>query len=185
MKPNDLVAERYARALFLVAERRGEIFEVLGDLRRLLALVHEDPRLASYIRSPLVPVARKREVLAAQLAGRALPSVASFVDLLLRKHRSALLPATVDEFEKQVRRWQGLEEAEAVSAVPLTGDELKRLHARLESATGLTIELASRVDPDLIGGLVVRIGDRVFDRSVRGLLRSLQGRLFETSLPAR
>jgi F-type H+-transporting ATPase subunit delta len=69
-----------------------------------------------------------------------------------------------------------------VSAVPLTEDELKRLHARLERMTGLTIELTTRVDPALIGGLYVRIGDRVMDRSVKGLLRSLQDRLFEVSL---
>jgi F-type H+-transporting ATPase subunit delta len=179
---DDLVAERYARALFLVVERRGEIFQALEDLKRLLALVHADPRVGPYFRSPLVPLERKRALLRSELAQRSLLPVASFVDLLLRKQRLALFPLAVDEFEQQVRSWQGLQEAEAVSAVPLTEDELKRLHARLEHKTGLTIELKARVDPALIGGLYVRIGDRVMDRSVKGLLQSLQDRLFEVSL---
>jgi F-type H+-transporting ATPase subunit delta len=182
MSQTGLVAERYARALFMVAERRGEIFEALEDLKRLLALVDGDPRLAGYLRSPLVPLERKRALLKSALASRVLGPVASFVDLLLRKKRVGLFGAAVDEYEKQVRVWQGLQEAEAVSAVPLSEDEVKRLHARLERVTGLTIELKTRVEPSLIGGLYVRIGDRVMDRSVKGLLQSLQNRLFETSL---
>jgi F-type H+-transporting ATPase subunit delta len=182
MTRDDLVAERYARALFMTAERRGLILEVLEDLRGLLALVRGDARLGPYLRSPLVPLERKRDVLRAELSERALKPVASFVDLLLRKKRLALFPAAVAEYEKRVRRWQGLQAAEAVSAVALTGDERKRLHEQLEKATGLTIELETRVDPELIGGLYVRIGDRIIDYSVKGLLQSLQGRLFETSL---
>jgi F-type H+-transporting ATPase subunit delta len=182
MRQADLAAERYARALFMVAERRGEIFEVLEDLKRLLALTGEDPRLGGYLRSPLVPLERKRALLKSALASRALVPVASFMDLLLRKKRMGLFAAAVGEYEQQVRAWQGLQEAEAVSAVPLTADEAKRLHARLERMTGLTIELKTRVDPALLGGLYVRIGDRVLDRSVKGLLQSLQGRLFEVSL---
>jgi F-type H+-transporting ATPase subunit delta len=168
----------------MVAERRGQIFEALEDLKRLLALVRGDPRLDTYLRSPLVPLARKRAQLKSALASRVLAPVASFMDLLLRKKRMGLFPDAVDEFEQQVRTWQGLQEAEVVSAVPLTVDERTRLHARLEHATGLTLELRTRVDPDLVGGLYVRIGDRVMDRSVRGLLQSLQDRLLALSLQA-
>ena len=185
MTRNDLAGERYARALFLVAERRGEILGALEDLKLVRALVHDDPRVDLYLRSPLVPLERKRALLREALASRALPLVAHFVDLLLRKKRLGLLAAAGDEYEKQVRSWQGLEEAEAVSAVPLTGGELQRLHARLQSLTGLTLELKARVDPDLIGGLYVRIGDRVMDRSVRGLLLSLRDRLGRVSLQPR
>jgi F-type H+-transporting ATPase subunit delta len=182
MNRDDRVAERYARALFMIAERRGLIFEALGELQRVLGLVHADPRLGPYFRSPIVPLARKRAVLQRELGSGPFPPVASFVDLLLHKKRLGLFPAAVAEFEKRVRRWQGLQAAEAVSAVPLTGDERQRLHARLERVTGLTIELETRVDPELIGGLYVRIGDRIIDYSVKGLLASLQDRLFETSL---
>ncbi len=185
MNRDERVAERYARALFLIAERRGMIFEAQAGLQRLLSLVHADARIGPYFRSPLVPLARKRELLRRELAAEAFPPVASLVDLLLRKKRLALFPAVVEVFVRLVRRWQGLQAAEAVSAVPLTTDELQRLHARLERVTGLTLELETRVDPGLIGGLYVRIGDHIMDHSVKGLLASLQDRLFETSLQTR
>ncbi len=182
MNRDELAAERYARALFLVAERRGEVHEALADLTSLRGLVVSDPRLDAFLRSPLVPLERKRALLRSALGKRVIPPVSGFLDLLLRKKRVELLEAAVDSFEAQVRAWQGLQEAEVVSAVALTGDELGRLKARLERVTGLTLELRTRVDPGLVGGLYVRIGDRVMDRSMRGLLQSLQDRLFAVSL---
>ncbi len=182
MNRENVAAERYARALFLVAERRGEIFEVLEDLKRLRALFAADPRLPRFLGSPFVPLERKRSLARDGLEARRLPVVADFLDLLLRKKRLPLFDATVDAFETRVRAWQGLQEAEVVSAVPLTEAEVGRLHTELERLTGLTIELARRVEPELLGGLYVRIGDRVIDRSVRGLLGSLEERLFEVSL---
>ncbi len=183
MNRDGLVAERYARALFLVAERRGEIFECLDELRRVRDAVAGTPRVDAYFRSPLVPRERKRATMREGVAARSPEPVRRFLDLLLRKERLALFPAASDAFERQVRAWQGLQEAEAVSAVPLTDDERRRLHAGLERRTGRTIELKTRVDPDLVGGLYVRIGDRVLDRSVQGLLRSLGERLAAVELP--
>ncbi len=183
MMRDELVAGRYAHALFLVAERAGTIFEALDAVRALQGRLAADPRVASYFRSPLVPLARKREVMRDGVVAGTLPLVARFADLLLRKKRLILFAAVVGAYEAQVRRWQGLQEAEAVSAVPLTDDETRRLHAGLQRATGKTIELKTRVDPDLIGGLYVRIGDRVLDRSVKGLLHSLGERLAAVELP--
>jgi F-type H+-transporting ATPase subunit delta len=182
MSREGIVAERYARALFLVAERRGEIFEVLEHLKRLQALFAADPRLGRFLRAPFVPLEHKRTLVRAELTGRGPEAVTEFLDLLLRKKRLALFDAAADKFETLVRAWQGLQDAEAVSAVPLTADEVKRLHAELERTTGLTIELRTRVDPALIGGLYVRMGDRVIDRSVKGLLETLHERLNEVSL---
>ncbi len=182
MSRNGIAAERYARALFMIAERRGEIFEALEDLRHLRALFAADPRLPRYLRSPFVPPERKRGLVRQELRRDLIAPVVDFLDLLLRKKRLALFDDAVDGYEIRVRAWQGLEEAEVVSAAPLTEEQAKRLHAELERATGLTIELARRVEPALVGGLYVRIGDRVIDRSVRGLLASLEERLFEVSL---
>ena len=126
MRQADLAAERYARALFMVAERRGEIFEALEDLKRLLALVARGPApgRATCARRWCRSSASARCCRSA-LASRVLAPVASFMDLLLRKKRMGLFPAAVDEYEKQVRAWQGLQEAEVVSAVPLTEDEVE------------------------------------------------------------
>ena len=163
-----------------------QIFEALEELQRLLAMVHADPRLGTYFRSPLVPLERKRALLRDALAPGRCPPVASFVDLLLRKKRLGLFPAAVEQFEKQVRALAG--------AAGGGGGERGAAHrgrARGASRPGSSGRPGSpsrsrrRVDPELVGGLYVRIGDAVIDHSVKGLLASLQDRLFEVSLQTR
>ncbi|HVP15581.1 MAG TPA: ATP synthase F1 subunit delta [Terriglobales bacterium] len=177
-----IAAERYARALFTIVERRGEIFDALEDLRKLKALFARDPRLPRFLRTPFVPLEHKRKVIRGTLGKELIAPVADFLDLALRKKRVELFDAIAAAYEVRVRAWQGLQDAEVVSATPLTEEEARRLHEQLERITGLTIELSRRVDPELLGGLSVRIGDRVIDRSVRGLLASLRERLSEVSL---
>ncbi len=176
------VAHRYAHALYLVALKHGEVPGTLEDLKGLIALIDADPRIGAFMRSPLVPAVEKQRLLARALTGRVRPWVERFVDLLLRKKRLAFFRDAVAEYERLVEEWQGVQRAEAVSAVPLTAGETKRLHAELERLTGRQVRLATRVDAGLIGGLYVRIGDRVMDRSVKSLLATLEERLFEASV---
>ncbi len=179
---NDTIAHRYAHALFLVAEKRKEVPGTLEDLRGVLAVVDADPRVGRFFRSPLVRLEDKRRLLQAGLDARVWPWVREFVDLLLRKGRVGQFRGCVAEYELLVERWQGVQRAEVVSAVPLTGDETKRLLAELARLTGKKIKLAARVDPCVVGGLYVRIGDRVIDRTVKTLLAEVEHRLFEASL---
>jgi F-type H+-transporting ATPase subunit delta len=124
----------------------------------------------------------KRKVLRDVLKDRALPIVAVFVDLLIRKKRLVQLEGIVHEFEALVEKQQGVRRAHVSSAVPLTKDELKRLHAELERHTGAKIKLGVSVEPELVGGALVRIGDRVIDRTVKSLLETMEQRLYETSV---
>jgi len=111
-----------------------------------------------------------------------LPSVRVFADLLLRKKRLTLLAAIAHEFQVIVERAKGLERATVVSAVPLTDGERKRLHGELEQFTRKKIVLEALIDPSLVAGAYVRIGDRVIDRSVKSLLGSLAQQLYEVSV---
>jgi F-type H+-transporting ATPase subunit delta len=124
----------------------------------------------------------KRNALQAALKGRVAGSVAVFLDLLLRKKRLGEMETVFTEFERLVEEKQGLQRAHAVSAVPLTRAECDRLKAELEQVTGRTIKLTTEVDPRLLGGSLVRIGDRVLDRSVKTLLETLEQRLSEVSV---
>jgi len=113
------------------------------------------------------------------LLNRVLPTVVLYVDLLLRKKRLNHLEGIVREFEALVEKQQGVRRAHVVSAVPLTGDELHRLHVELERYTKAKIKLAVSVEPELLGGALVRIGDRVIDRTVKSLLEAMEQRLYE------
>jgi F-type H+-transporting ATPase subunit delta len=191
MIKNASVAARYARALQILTEKQSAkagrpplpaLEQALGELRGLVALVAPATRVGKFLLDPQISPADRRQLLERGLQGRVSPGVRVFADLLLRKKRIGLIAAIAHEFQVIVERVKGLERATAVSAVPLTEPERKRLHVELEAVTGKKIVLELQVEPALVGGAYVRIGDRVIDRSVRSLLQTLAQQLYEVSV---
>lgn len=176
------VAARYAKALFLVTERRGETARALDDLRGLIMVLGPGSRVARDLASPQMRLEDKRQALRTGLKDRALPLVVVFVDLLLRKKRLREFDTIATEFQALVEHAQGIQRAHLVSAVPLVDAETARLVTVLERYTEKKIKLTSEVDAALLGGALVRIGDRVVDRSVRTLLASIEHRLREANV---
>lgn len=179
---NATVSGRYARALLLLTEKRRETVTALTDLKSVRDLLSPGSRVSSFLVAPQITLADKRKALSGALAGRVIPAAAAFVDLLLRKRRLALLTEITDEFEALVERSQGIRRAHAVSAVPLTDAERARLQATLEGYTQGGIKLTTEVDASVLGGALVRIGDRVVDRTVRTLLETIGAQLSEVSV---
>ena len=176
------VAARYAKALFLVTEKRGETTRALEDLQALDDVLKAGTSAAAFFGSPQVRLNDKREALGNALKGKALPVVAAFADLLLRKKRLAERHGILEEFRTLVERAQGIQRAHVVSAVPLTREEMNRLLPELERVTGGTVRVTTEVDPSVLGGVRVRIGDRVIDRTVSTLLESISKQLYEVSV---
>lgn len=173
------VAARYARALMIVTEKRGETVRALEDLKGLVTVMAHGSPVAQHLASPQLRLADKREALRRALEPRVVRVVLLFVDLLLRKRRLDELATIAVEFEALVEKAQGVQRAHAVSAVPMEEAEASRLHAALERTTGKKIKLTREVDPSIIGGALVRIGDHVIDRTVRTLLESIEKQLYE------
>lgn len=182
MMKDTSVAGRYARALFIVTEKRGETPRALEDLKGLWKVCAPGTPVSRLLGTPMVLLSDKRKVLLQALEGRAVHSVTLFVDLLLRKKRLNELETIVTEFEALVERQQGIQRAAVTSAVPLIEAERERLHRELERMTGKKIRLTAGVDTRLVGGALVRIGDRVVDRSVHSLLAAIERQLMETSV---
>lgn len=187
----DHVSGRYAKALYLLTERLAAkdrqpllplLERTLADLGSVTGLVRPGSRLGGFLANPQVSPDTKRRVLETGLKDRALRSVVIFTDLLLRKKRLRLVDAITKEFQALVERAQNLQRAQLVSAVPLTRDEVARLHAELERTTNRKIVLTETVDPSLVGGAYVRIGDRIIDRSVQTLLETITHQLFDVSV---
>ena len=176
------VSGRYARALFLLTEKRGETVAALADLEGVRELLSPQSRAMAFLAAPQVTLADKRKALSGALAGRVSRAAAAFVDLLLRKRRLGLLAEIAGEFEALVERSQGIRRAHVVSAVPLSDAERARLQATLEGFTKGGIKLTAEVDPAVLGGALVRIGDRVVDRTVRTLLETIGAQLTEVSV---
>ena len=191
MMSDSSVAGRYARALYLLVQKQtaksGQpilpvLDQTLEELQGVVTLAAPGTRAGKFFMDPQVSPADRRRVLDQALQGKVLPSVRVFADLLLRKKRLVLVKAVAREFQSIVERAKGLDRATVVSAVALNNDERDRLHHELEKVTGKKIVLEAQVDPTLIGGAYVRIGDRVIDRSVKNLLSSIANQLYEVSV---
>lgn len=170
------IARRYAEAAFEIAERDGTVEQWLGQLRAIGAAM-DDQSVVRRLEDPHVPFAERHAALTRSLGAQAIPQVINLVGLLLRRRRLDALSDVAREFGRLYNRRAGIVEASATSAMQLDEREIAALRARLEQMTTSTIELELHVDPKLLGGVQVRIGDLLIDGSVRGRLERLRGRL--------
>jgi F-type H+-transporting ATPase subunit delta len=173
----EAVARRYAAALFHQAERAQMVVQTNGDLKLVAEAVAETPLLRSLLAQPLVTEDRKKATLRSAFGQRVGPATLALLDLLVDKRRANLLAEVQAEFERIVRDYQNIAYATATSAVPLTPEQTAALERSLEARTGKDIELRTEVDPSLIGGISVRIGDTVLDGTVKGNLERLREQL--------
>jgi F-type H+-transporting ATPase subunit delta len=169
-------ARRYAEAAFEIAERDDSMAAWLAAFDAAEARLGA-PEVARLLASPAIPAAN-REALLDKLLGDAVTGAPrNLLTLLVRRGRSELLPSVSAEFRRLYRRREGIVEAVVTSAAPLDAAEVSALEQHLADTAGARIELSQRVDASLIGGLQVRLGDRLIDGSVRGRLERLRARL--------
>jgi F-type H+-transporting ATPase subunit delta len=166
-------ARRYAEAAFEIAQRDDSMEAWLA------ALAVADDRLtrAPVIRllsNPSVAAASRVEVLERILDGDVVGPQRNLLALMVRRGRFEQLPSVIREFMRLYRRREGIVEATVTSASALDEGEIEALQGRLESLTGKRIELQQAVDPALLGGIQVRVGDQLIDGSVRGRLERLR-----------
>ena len=171
------VAQRmYAKALFEAAQEKGRVEEVGADLTSLAAAVEELPELRSFLRNPEVEPAGKADVLA-EIAGDADELVRNFVRLLAEKGRAGELVETNTELEALVAREQNRLAVELTTAYELSDEEARAIVTAIEKASGRSVEATRTVDPNLIGGIVLKVGSFLADGSVRGRLERLRREL--------
>jgi F-type H+-transporting ATPase subunit delta len=172
-------ARRYAEAAFEIAVRDDAVEAWLAALTAAEERL-SDERVARILESPAVPLAARIELLDGLLVvDRTGPR--NLIALLIRRGRFDELGAVLREFRRLDARRKGLVEAIVTSAAPLDDAERAALAERLTALTGQTVQTQERVDPDLIGGIQVRIGDRLIDGSVRGRLERLRASLTATA----
>jgi F-type H+-transporting ATPase subunit delta len=181
MARRDSGARRYAEAAFQVAMRD----DTLEAWRRELDAAAEvvgDERALRILANPATPTEQRAAVLTDLLGDRASEPVHNLVQLLLRRGRIEQVSRVAAQFRRLDDERRGITHATATSATPLSPDEVRALTTRLEESTGGRIALVVEVDPSLLGGLVVRVGDRLIDGSVRGRLERLRAQLISGAL---
>jgi F-type H+-transporting ATPase subunit delta len=171
------VAHRvYAEALLEAAGEKGRLAEVREELADFAEAVASSDELRSFLRNPQIEPHVKHDALAALLADADL-LVRNFLLLLAEKGRIAEVEEIHAEFERLIAQEARVLELELTTAVELSDEEAAQVVRRIEEAAGRRVEATRRVDPDIIGGIVVQAGSRRLDASVRGRLNRLRQEL--------
>ncbi len=171
------VARRYAAALMNQALASGSLDTVSSELNGVAQTLTGSPLLAAYLANPLVVRERKKAVIGQVFEKEVGKATMGFLNLLVDKRRIDAFSEVKTELDRLVRAHKNVALASATSAVPLTAAQLKDLEKALEARTGKDIELTTSVDPSLMGGILVRIGDTVLDGTVKGKLERLREQL--------
>jgi F-type H+-transporting ATPase subunit delta len=169
------LAERYAAALYELADESRALDRVADDLRGLARLLAESADLARLIRSPVLGRQEQARAMKAVLDRTGCdPLTARFVGLVAQNRRLFALPAMIKAFLATLARRRGEIAAEVTSAQPLTPAQADAVVAALRQAVGAKVSVETRVDPSLLGGLVVRVGSRMVDSSLKTKLQRLE-----------
>jgi F-type H+-transporting ATPase subunit delta len=177
MKGEMSVARRYASALFAVATKRGEIEVVAANLGEVVEGIQSSRQLAGVLHHPLLSRDKKRAILHGVFGGSVHADVENFLFLVIEKDRAAILPQILEEFNRLFDEYRGQADGEVISAVPLSAAQIASLQSALQKKFGVQVRLQTRVDENLLGGLVVRVGDKQIDSSVASRLQTLNEQL--------
>ena len=173
-------AGRYATALFELAQETDELDLVEGDLNQLAEALEESPELGDLIRNPIYSRDEQGRAIGAVAKRMGLSQlVQNVLGLMAAKRRLFALPAMIAQFRALLTEHRGEITAEVVAAQPLSDTQRGALAARLKESLGRDVNLDVRVDKDIIGGLVVRVGSRMIDSSIRSRLARLQNAMRE------
>jgi F-type H+-transporting ATPase subunit delta len=168
------LAGRYASALFDLASEAGTVTAVEADLDQLAAALHESAELRALIRNPEVSREQIGRIMAGVAGYLGLAELTrNFLGVLAHNRRISDLPGMIRAFHAIAAAQRGEVTAEVASAHALTDDQLATLEQKLRAREGRTVKLKTRVDPDLLGGLVVTVGSKRIDGSIRTRLNSL------------
>jgi F-type H+-transporting ATPase subunit delta len=174
-------ARRYAEAAFEIAERDGSVDAWLAALTATETLLAE-PGLTRLLANPAIPAASRHALLEQVADGRVSGGPLRLLQLLVARGRVERFPEVAREFRRLHRKREGITQATISSAMPLTETEVAAITARLSDITGGRVDVSLSVDPELLGGVQVRLGDRLIDGSVRGRLERLRSKLASGAL---
>ncbi len=167
------IAQVYARALFEVAEEQDKLDTVKQQLDEFAGALHDNREMAVFFFSPYFSAQEKKDGLHKAVEG-ADPAVMNFLEVLLERHRMPVIFRIRTDFEALYDKSKKLMPVLVTSAVELDPETIESLGKRIGEQTGNEIELSSKVDPEILGGIVLRVGNFIMDASIRTRLEKLR-----------
>ncbi|MGO1243325.1 MAG: F0F1 ATP synthase subunit delta [Sphingobacterium sp.] len=168
------VASRYAKSLLDLSKEKGSEDIIKGDIDQVIAVLKENSQLQKVLKNPIIKADKKRAILSGIFEGKVNPLVLSFFGILVDKGRANILFEIANEFVRSYNEFKGIVNATVVSATSLSDEILTELQKTLEQEINNQVILKNNVDPLLIGGIVVRVGDKQIDASIAGRLDKLK-----------
>ena len=178
-----LISKTYGEAIFelAVSENKTDIF--MEEILMILQVLDENPQFADIMNHPKIMKEEKLQVVAEVFKGRISEELTGFIRLIVTKDRYGSIKEILNYFLDQVKNLKGIGVAYVTSAVPLREEQCKAIEEKLLATAGFkTMEMHYLVDEKLIGGLVIRIGDRVVDSSISTKLATLERQLLKIQL---
>jgi F-type H+-transporting ATPase subunit delta len=168
-------ASRYVKSLLGLAIEQKALDNVHSDMLLFAKVVDENKNFALMLRSPVISHDKKNEILSRIFKGKVHSLTMAFFDIITRKNREPLLPAIAKEFHTAYNEHKGISKATVTSAVPLDANLRAEFETLVKKYSDLKqVELVEKVDPDMIGGFVLKVGDRQIDASLKNKLKALK-----------
>ena len=175
------VARRYAKSLLDLAKEKGELEAVNNDMKLLASVCESSHDLRVLLGSPIINGDKKLSVLKRVFSGKVSPISMSFFDIVTRKGRENQLEGIAKEFIRLYKEDKGIQTAIVTSAIGLDDKLRADVYKLIKESLNSEIELIEKVDKDLIGGFILRVGDKQYDASIARDLRLMRQELIDTS----
>ncbi|CAM3459164.1 F0F1 ATP synthase subunit delta [Marinicrinis lubricantis] len=176
------IGKRYAKALFEAAHEQKAAEQVHEELEQISVLFEQDQQLADFMNHPSVDESAKLELVKKAFEGKVHPLLMNTLLLLVEKGRDNIIPAMRAAYAEIANEALGQAQAKVYTPTALTEEEVAAVAERFGTLTGKKVKVETIVDPSLLGGLVVRIGDRLYDGSLSGKLQQLRRSLTEKAM---
>ncbi|MDF2626279.1 MAG: synthase delta subunit [Symbiobacteriaceae bacterium] len=177
---NQAVSRRYAQALFELAQGKGLVDQVDREFGLVIEMINANPKLKSVMNDVLLAPEVKTDLINKLFTGKVSELVHNFLLVVVRKRREAYFPQMYRTFLDLANEARGIVEVEVRSAVALPEETAHTLEQKLVARLGKRVKFQTQVAPELIGGLVVRVGDELMDGSIRTRLRRMRDRLTQS-----
>jgi F-type H+-transporting ATPase subunit delta len=176
------VASRYAKSLLDLAKEQNKLEEVNNDITFFLNVCKQSPDLVKLFRNPVVKTDKKLNVVQKVFSPRVSQLTSLFLDIIVRKNREFYMVEIAREFRKQYNQLKGIVQAQVTTAVQIDDSLLSDIRGFISKQTGKQIELATKVNPDIIGGLVIQLEDKLYDASMASKLANIKKNLIKSHL---
>lgn len=172
-----LVGKRYAEALFEVAKEIDKLEQFREDIKAISDIFENEPQLKAIFQHPKLSKNEKKDIISSLFKGRASQEVINLLYIVIDKSREAHLKDISDEYIKLYNEQMGIVEAKALTAVAMTEEEKLKLQSKLSEKLGKKVILSNMVNKEIMGGVLLKIEDKVIDSSIKGRIEDIQKNL--------